>query len=115
MAKHKINKKLLLKQKGFFIATRYSSTEETDDVGRWARIIYYNGFCICWINGIIVKKGAYAEAKEKGMPNLFFAHLQFPTSANQGGESKRFDTIDEAIKYAKEMFSDFMKLTRKLF
>ncbi len=51
--KHKLNKNLLLKEKGFTWHNRYSSSENTDDIGRWARIGYYNGIQIAWINGLV--------------------------------------------------------------
>lgn len=29
---------------------RYSDTNESDDMNRWARMLYYKGLLVCWIN-----------------------------------------------------------------
>lgn len=113
MSKAKINKQLLLqegKSKGFVWINRYSSNENTDEMGRWARIGYYNGFMISWITGYCINKEKIEIKKEAGKCNLFTAHLLFPCSSNQGGNIEKFDTIEEAKKYSEEMFNDFKKL-----
>jgi hypothetical protein len=114
--KSKINKQTLLqegKSKGFVWLTRYSSDENTDKMGRWARIGYYNGFMISWINGYLIKNGKVENMREVGKCNLFTAHLLFPCSSNQGGNIEKFDTIEDAKNYSEEMFNDFKKLINK--
>jgi hypothetical protein len=111
--KAKINKKLLLKTTGFYVESRYSTNENTDDMGRWARILYYNGFCIAWINGLVTKGAERIEPRTVGTCDYFIANLQFPCSSNQGGDIEKFDNIEDAIKYSKEMFFDFRKLINK--
>jgi hypothetical protein len=111
--KAKINKQCLLKAKGFYIENRYSSNENTDDMGRWARIVYYNGFCIAWINGFVRKGAKTISPRTVGVVDFFTASMQFPCSANQGGAIGKFDSIEDAIKYSKEMFLDFKRLINK--
>lgn len=109
--KHKINKKLLLNEKGFSWHTRYSSNENTDDMGRWARIGYYNGFCIAWISGHISQEEyPNLDNKRTGKYNLFIATLNFPISSQQLSGIEKFDNIDDAKKYTEEMFLDFKEL-----
>ncbi len=109
----KIEKSLLHNSKGFYIENRYSKDDNTDDMGRWARIIYFNGFCIVWIHGNCVGKQKIIEPKKIGKVNRYLVHLLFPCSANQGGDVKVFDDLTEAIKYSKEIFFDFRNLINK--
>lgn len=114
--KAKINKQTLLGKnynKGFVWLNRYSDSEQTDNIGRWARIGYYNGFMISWITGFVSTNGKHVESKKVGVCNIFITHLQFPTSSNQGGSVKNFDDIEDAKKYTIEMFNDFKKLINK--
>ena len=113
---HKINKKLLLNEKGFSWHIRYSQDDNTDDMGRWARIGYYNGLYIAYINGFVVNENKVIDVEERlcGKPNIFSVSLDFPTSSNQGGMGhKIFDNIEDSKKYAEEMFLDFKKLISK--
>lgn len=119
--KAKINKRILLPKpynKGFFWATRYSDDSETDKMGRWARICYYNGFMVCWVTGLVTdidtntgKKTA--TGKKVGVCDSFFVHLLFPCSSNQGGYTEKFDTLEDAKKYTESVFKDFKKLINK--
>jgi len=109
----KINKKILLSKgynKGFVWLDRYSQDENTDDIGRWARIGYFNGFMICWITGVVIKNDKIEDKRKVGVCNMFLVHLQFPTSSNQGGASEKFDNIEDAKKYTISMFKDFKRL-----
>ena len=109
----KINQSTLLSDgfnKGFTWTDRYSSNDKSDSNGRWARIGYYNGFMISWIIGYVTVEGKIANTKEIGVCSFFSAHLMFPCSSNQGGESKEFNSLSEAKKYSEEMFNDFKKL-----
>ena len=105
-----INRQCLFNAEGYYWENRYSSNENTDDIGRWARIGYYNGFCISWINGYVSIDKKVIDRKQTGVCNLFLVHLQFPTSGNQGGETKKFDTIKAAKQYSIDMFEDFKQL-----
>jgi len=114
--KAKINKSTLLKKpynRGFVWVNRYSSNEATDIMGRWARIGYYNGFMISWITGFVLQEGKVVDRKRIGVCNMFLADLMFPTSSNQGGDSSKFNSIDDAKKWSEEMFNDFKKLINK--
>ncbi len=112
----KINKQTLLGKgydKGFVWLDRYSDTDSTDKMGRWARTGYYNGFMICWITGFVLINGNFKEERKTGICNMFSVHLQFPTSSNQGGGFGRFENIEDAKKYTVSMFNDFKKLINK--
>lgn len=112
--KAKINKQTLLGKgynKGFVWMDRYSDTEYTDHMGRWARIGYYNGFMICWIHGYHDKQ--FGKMKAPLLCNWFNVVLFFPCSSNQGGDIAKFLNIEDAKKYAQEMFLDFKKLINK--
>jgi len=111
-----INRNLLLHKSlrnGFVWLNRYSENDTTDNIGRWARICYYNGLMICWINGYVKIDELPHENKRVGKPNYFIAHLLFPTSSNQGGDIGKFTNIDDAKKYTVSMFYDFKKIINK--
>lgn len=111
--KAKINKKLLLQKpydKGFVWLCRYSDNESFDDMGRWARICYYNGFMIAWITGFEKSKGKLQLNPKKKCPNVFNVHLLFPCSSNQGGYGEIFNNLEDAKKYAVGVFKDLKKL-----
>lgn len=110
MEKHKVNKMCLLESKGFSWSIRYSSDENTDDMARWARIGYFNGFNIAWISGFV--SGGYEKLDHKriGKVDFFIVTLHFPTSAQQESGVKSFDNLEDAKKYTEEMFLDFRNL-----
>ena len=109
--KHKINKKLLLNEKGFSWHIRYSDTENTDDIGRWARIGYYNGLQIAWITGFVKQdEMPILDNRITGICNSFHVSPFFPTSSQGIVGYEKFDTIEGAKKYVEEMFNDFKKL-----
>lgn len=109
--KHKINKKLLLNEKGFSWNIRYSDNEHTDDIGRWARIGYYNGLQIAWISGFVKQdEMPILDHRRTGICNSFHVSPFFPTSSQGIVGYEKFDTIEEAKKYTEEMFNDFKKL-----
>ena len=111
--KNKINKKLLLNEKGFSWHTRYSSDENTDDMGRWSRIGYYNGIRIAWINGYVKQdEMPILENGRTGICNSFHVSPEFPTSSQGIVGYEKFDNIEDAKKYVEEMFSDFKKLIK---
>ena len=59
---------------------RYSSTDEPDKMGRWARIGIYNNIRVSWISRV--------ETKDK---IVFCASCHFPTMQNDtANESKVF-------------------------
>ena len=111
MKKHKINKKLLLKKSGYSVHSRYSQTQSTDDIGRWARIIYYNGIQIAWINGLVRQDTApILKVGRTGICNHFHVSLSFPTSSQGIIGFENFEDIQDAIQYVKDMFEDFKKV-----
>lgn len=100
--------------KGFVWDTRYSSTDETDDMGRWARIGYYNGIRICWISGFIIEDGKIKDRHQVGKPNMFLATMEFPTMCNDTArQHEKFDTIEEAKDFAEKLFKNFLKHMNK--
>lgn len=114
--KAKINKKVLLGKgfnKGFVWQDRYSNNEYTDNMGRWARIGYYNGFMICWIHGYHDLR--IDKIRKPLLCNHFIVNLHFPCSSNQcgGGATEEFLNIEDAKKYAEEMFLGFKRLINK--
>jgi hypothetical protein len=114
--KAKINKQTLLGKnynKGFVWLNRYSDNDDTDSIGRWARIGYYNGFMISWVTGCLVKNGNILDKRNTGTCNMFLVNLLFPTSSNIDGAEAQFDNIEDAKKYTVEMFNDFKKLISK--
>lgn len=111
MKKHKINKKLLLNEKGFSWHIRYSQDENTDNVGRWARIGYYNGLYIAWINGFVANETMpILENGRCGKCNSFTVSLGFSITSQQHSGGQRFDNIDDAKKYVEDIFNDFKKI-----
>jgi len=109
--KHKINKKLLLNEKGFSWHIRYSDTENTDDIGRWARIGYYNGLQIAWISGFVKQdEMPILDNRRCGKCNLFIVSLGFPITSQQHSGTDKFETIEEAKKYVEDIFNDFKKI-----
>lgn len=114
MAKYKINKKLLLNEKGFVWHTRYSQTNETDNIGRWSRICHFNGIQIAWINGFVKQdEMPILDSKRTGTCNSFHVSPFFPTSSQGIVGYEKFDTFEDAKKYVEEMFNDFKKIIKK--
>ncbi len=112
---NKINRKMLLNEQGFSWHIRYSTDENTDDFGRWARICYYNGLYVAWINGFVVDDSRTIDIENKlcGKCNFFSVSLDFPTSSNQGGVGgKCFDNFEDSKKYVEEMFLDFKEIIK---
>lgn len=82
--------------KNFEWATRYSSTDEPDKQGRWARICHYKDLNIAWVNMI--------EHDDK---KIFTISGHFPVNGNDMPDYfEKTDTFEKA----KEMVeSEFMK------
>lgn len=82
---------------------RYSQTEGPDKKGRWARLCYYKGVLICWINKVEIKEG-----ENKGVK--YIVKDMYPSSGSDnpffvGVESTGFD---KAKKDAENRFLDFL-------
>lgn len=89
------------KKNGFVITERYSETMEDDTIGRWARVVYYNGIQIAWI------EKAYGKSGDKTVIK-FISKLHFPTLANDLAlEHKFHDTLELSIEWTKERFNWF--------
>ena len=71
----------------------YSSTDEPDFMGRWARMGVLNGITICWISII----------KDK-----YCTHMYIPTRlSNSPHEIEVFDTFEDAKKFAYDKLKEF--------
>lgn len=79
---------------------RYSQTDESDDLGRWARVGYLENktkdpmrmFQIAWINKVEIK------GVQKFLADLHIGSTKF---------YKTLDTIDEAKEYCQENLNKF--------
>ncbi len=111
--KSKINLQLLLDHKSFYWGTRYSEDDNTDDCGRWARIGYFNGFCVAWITGIFKGDSDIIENGRCGKVDVFSVTLYFPVSSQPMSGHEVFKTIEEAKEYVQDMFYDFRKRINK--
>jgi hypothetical protein len=111
--KHKINKKLLNGDKGFTWGIRYSSTNETDDIGRWARICYYNGLYIGWVSGFVYGENDKLDNRRTGTVDFFVVSLGFPITSQQHSGSEKFTSFNECEKYVEELFLDFKNFISK--
>ena len=111
---HKINTKLLTKDKGFSWSIRYSETDETDDIGRWSRICYYNGLYIAWVNGYVYTETyPNIDNRRTGKVNRFWVSLRFPITSQQHSGHDKFHSFEEAKTYVEEIFKDFKKHINK--
>lgn len=107
---NKIDKRLLLPFKGFKWCTRYSDNEFTDDMGRWARVCYYNGFYIGWVSGFVYGEHDKLDNRRTGKVDFFVVSLGFPVTSQQHSGTDKLMSFDESKKYVEEMFEDFKKL-----
>jgi len=79
-------------------SNRYSSTDQPDKMGRWARTASYNNIRIAWITRLEVK-GEVA----------FFVTCHFPTMQNDtANESESFESLEEAKGFVKERWEWFL-------
>lgn len=107
---NKIDRRLLLNEKGFAWHIRYSETDQTDKFARWARVAYFNGFCIGWINGFVKGWHDKLDNERIGKVDFFTTSLYFPINSGQASASGKFYSFEEAKKYTEEMFLDFREL-----
>ena len=110
-------------RKGFKWLCRYSDTNTTDKMGRWARICYYNGFQIAWISGYNKEAnrlrhnlsgaefGSFINRQENEV-EIYSVMLHFPTNGNDAGGfgSKSFSDLDEAKQFVEQIFLEFKQL-----
>lgn len=76
---------------------RYSSTDEFDDKGRWARVAYFKRIQIAWISKLKVKD------KE-----VYSVRLHFPTLGNDTAtDSKILYSLEEAKMWLEERWKWF--------
>jgi hypothetical protein len=82
------------------IRQRYSSTDEPDEMGRWARILDFKRLTIAWISRLENKKGKV----------IFTIHCYFPCnfSDNPNGHFIT-NTYEDALKLAKKEWNKFRK------
>lgn len=119
MKTHKINKKLLYggffrgkKAKelntGYKISNVYSDDFNTDDIGRWARKVIYNGLLIAWISGYTTENEKLG-ARKSGKVKKYSVSLFFPISISQANGHLFFENYEDALRYVKQMFTSFRK------
>jgi len=111
--KNKINLNMLAGFKGFNWVSRYSDTNETDNIGRWSRICYYNGLYIGWVNGFVTEENKMLDNRRTGVVDFFTVSLGFPTTSQQHGGHDNFTDFKECQRYVEEMFEDFKKIINK--
>ena len=94
-------------KKGFVWKNVYSDNEKTDEIGRWARVCYYNGFEIAWISGF---NSNFENARNASFVecDVFHVHFKFPTNTILQ-EFIDIDSFDEAKKHVVKMFNKFKK------
>ena len=79
---------------------RYSSTDEPDRMGRWARLAVYKNIRIAWISRV--------ETKDK---IVFIVSCHFPTMQNDtANEHKVCFSLDEAKDLVKERWEWFLRI-----
>lgn len=77
--------------------SRYSSNEEYDKMGRWARIAFFRDIQIAWINRNTV-----------GKVTSYSVSCHFPTLGNDTAtEHKSFDSLDGAKSFIEERWRWF--------
>lgn len=79
------------------IRTRYSDTDEPDKDGRWARLVYYNGKLITWIN------------KNTEIMDLYLVNTYFPVYESDNPLAKeKFYSFDDAIEWLENAWNEFL-------
>lgn len=92
------------------VANVYSSTMETDKMGRWQRTVHYNGVRIAAISGMVQgEDGKVLHNRATGTVTTFLVMLHFPTNNSSSTADKVFFTIDEAVAYVSGAFKLFLK------
>lgn len=87
---------------GFVWSCRYSSTDEPDKQGRWARVCHYRGYLIGWVSRI--------ENKDK---IIYTRNDYFPTSGNDMPyKSEVVKTLEEAKNGIERGFREFLERCR---
>lgn len=93
------------------VVAKYSETLETDKFGRWARVVYYNGFCIADITGYVkTDVEPFLEIRRCGVVNYFIVTLKFPISGSSSLDLLFLDNIEYAIESIKKLFIQFLKI-----
>lgn len=78
--------------------TRYSTTDEYDKLGRWARLVVFRDIRIGWINKHLTKEGK----------DIFFVNCYFPTrNTDTATEHEKFETLEESKKWIEEKWEGF--------
>lgn len=85
--------------------SRYSSTPDPDERGRWARLLYFKNMLIVWVSMI------HKDQKEP----VFVVKTFFPLPGNGDGAtaSRLAHSEDEAKKIAEGMWQEFLELVRE--
>lgn len=90
---------------GFEIRNRYSKDDNADRRGRWARLLYYKGNLISWINRIDhIERGRFYSVSDF-----------FPTQNNDNPlyhESTKEKDFEQIVKEAELRFLSFLKSCR---
>jgi hypothetical protein len=86
---------------------RYSSTEEPDEMGRWARLCFNdNEVMIAWVSRL-----QFIKVPEQVDTITFSARCYFPTKPNTDTpmKFKQFDSFEKSKKWVEEEWSEFVK------
>jgi hypothetical protein len=84
---------------GFVWSCRYSSTDEPDNQGRWARVCHYRGYLIGWVSRI--------DATGK---RVYSRNNYFPTSGNDMPyETVVVKTLEQAKQEIERGFLEFIE------
>lgn len=87
---------------GFELRNRYSNDDNVDHRGRWARLLYYKGNLISWINRIDhIERGRFYSISDF-----------FPTQNNDNPlyhESTKEKDFEQIVKEVELRFLSFLK------
>ena len=87
---------------GFEWRTRYSNDDNADHRGRWARLLFYKGLLVCWVNRV----------DHITLGRFYSVNDYFPTSGNDNPlrhETAKDKTFEQIKKEAEDRFLTFIK------
>jgi hypothetical protein len=93
-------------KKGFEWRVAYSSTNETDEFGRWQRKSYYNDLCMGEISGFVLGENEKLDNRRIGIVDFFCLNINFP-KPNGIYYSQTCRNFDEAVEIFENLFTEF--------